>query len=169
MKNEELCLSLTCLTYNTYSPSFMSPSALGLLIGGVVPAVLFGLVNVVVRFGAQDGISAGKYMMFTGFGVMIAGFFFSFLQTSSVSMMPKTMLLAVLYGFLWSIASGCIVYALNIYHPPMSKLVPIFNMNTLIAVILTLIIFSEWQHVHLLKLIIGVIFVFLGGTFVGLA
>jgi hypothetical protein len=107
--------------------------------------------------------------MFTGFGVMLAGFFFSFLQPSSVSMMPKTMLLAIVYGFLWSIASGCIVYALNTYHPPMSKLVPIFNMNTLVAVTLTLIIFSEWQQVHLLKLILGVLFVVLGGTLVGLA
>ncbi len=147
----------------------MLPSTLGLLIGGVVPAVIFGLVNVVVRLGAQDGISAGKYMMFTGFGVMLAGFTLTFLQSSSFAMMPKTMLLAVLYGFLWGIASGCIVYALTMYHPLMSKLVPIFNMNTLVAVTLTLIIFAEWQQVHLIKLIIGVLFVVLGGTLVGLA
>lgn len=51
----------------------------------------------------------------------------------------------------------------------MSKLVPFFNMNTLVSVALILWIFAEWQSVNVLKFLIGVIFVVLGGTLVALA
>ncbi len=147
----------------------MKPETFGILIGGLLPAVLFGFCNVVAKFGAQQGISAGAYMVIAGIGVTVSGAALWFTQSGGVPMTGSTIGFAFLYGILWGISSGLVMFALLRYRVPMSKLVPLFNMNTLVSVALILWIFAEWQSVNVLKLLIGVIFVVLGGTLVALA
>ncbi len=147
----------------------MKPETLGILIGGLLPAVLFGFCNVAAKFGAQQGINAGAYTMIAGIGVLMSGFALWFVQAKGLPMTGPTMGFALLYGMLWGISSGLVMFSLLRYRVPMSKLVPLFNMNTLVSVVLILWIFAEWQSVNVLKLLIGVIFVVLGGTLVALA
>lgn len=44
-----------------------------------------------------------------------------------------------------------------------SKLVPLFNMNTLVAVCLGLLVFSEWKNVHVLQLAVASVLIIIGG------
>lgn len=147
----------------------MRPETIGMIIGGLVPCVLFGFVNLFARMGAQDGINAGHFMFLAGIGVAVAGAVFSLTQPQALPMTGRTMVLAMLYGAGWSLGSGCIMFSLLRYRVPIAKLVPLFNMNTLVAVALTVVIFAEWKLVHLTKLILGSIFVVIGGILVALA
>lgn len=147
----------------------MKPDTLGLLIGGILPAILFGLCNVAARFGAQDGMSAGAYMIVAGIGVALSGVAVWLLQTGGVPMTGRTMSFALLYGVLWGLSSCFVLIALLRFHVPLSKLVPLFNLNTLVSVGLLLWIFAEWQSVNVLKLLIGAVFVVAGGTLVALS
>ena len=47
-----------------------------------------------------------------------------------------------------------------------AQLVPLYNMNTLVAVILALIVFSEWQELQLVKLLLGTVLIVAGAIFV---
>jgi uncharacterized membrane protein len=52
------------------------------------------------------------------------------------------------------------------YQTPLAKLVPLYNMNTLITAGLALIIFAEWRDADPLRLFIGAGLIVLGGIFV---
>ena len=52
------------------------------------------------------------------------------------------------------------------YGTPLSQLVPIYNINTLFAVLLALVVFSEWQNVNVSTLMIGTLMVTIGAIFV---
>ena len=69
-------------------------------------------------------------------------------------------------GLTWAVAAGLVAFALSKYSTPISKLVPLYNMNTLVAVCIGLVAFAEWKDVHISKLIIGSVLVVIGGTLV---
>ena len=147
----------------------MSAQVLGLIVGGFIPAFLFGFTNIAAKLGSQNGVSVGLYTIIAGIGVIIAGVCLFFLQPALAPMTQRTMWFALTYGILWGIGSGCIMLALTFYKVPLSSIVPIFNMNTLIAVGILLIFFGESQQVHVLQLLVGAIFVVIGGTLVALS
>jgi transporter family protein len=76
---------------------------------------------------------------------------------------------SLLFGSLWALGSGCVVIALYRYEAALSKLAPLYNTNTLVAIVLSLIIFAEWQQVDLVKLLGGAVLIVLGGILVSLA
>jgi hypothetical protein len=49
----------------------------------------------------------------------------------------------------------CIALALGRYEARISQLVPLYNMNTLVAVGLGLTVLGEWREVNLLRLLLG--------------
>ena len=66
----------------------------------------------------------------------------------------------------WGIASGLVAYSLLHFNVPISQLVPLYNMNTLVAVLLALVVFSEWKDLHTLKLLFGTVLIAIGAVFV---
>lgn len=63
-------------------------------------------------------------------------------------------------------ASGLVAYTLLNFNVPISQLVPLYNMNTLVAVVLALIIFAEWRDLHAIKLLSGSALIVLGAILV---
>jgi hypothetical protein len=59
-----------------------------------------------------------------------------------------------------------VAFTLTRYSTPISKLVPLYNMNTLVAVCIGLVAFAEWKDVQVPQLIAGSVLVVLGGTLV---
>lgn len=94
----------------------MKPETFGILIGGIIPAFLFGLCNVVAKFGAQQGISAGVYMVIAGIGVTISGAAVWCIQSGGVPMTGRTIGFAFLYGMLW----GCQFRSCDVLSPSIS-------------------------------------------------
>ena len=146
----------------------MKTETLGLLIGGLLPALCFTVTNVSMKLSNQQGIGAAYYVMFVGLGVISLGIALWFLQPE-----PKFTSKGALYSFGagigWAVGAAAVSYALTTYNTPLGKLTPLFNMNTLFTVVIGLWIFAEWQQVRVPQLLIGSVLIVLGGTMVARA
>jgi transporter family protein len=69
-------------------------------------------------------------------------------------------------GLSWGSGSVLVAIAINNYKTPLSVLAPLYNMNTLVAVVGALFIFSEWRDVNVVRLIIGSLLIIGGGVLV---
>ncbi len=143
----------------------MSSKAIALLIGGFLPAFIYGGSAIFQKFSTNIGISISTYLVAVGLGVAIAGLGFYFFD-NTVPFSIKASSFAGLFGLTWGIASGLVAYSLLQFNIPISQLVPLYNMNTLIAVLLALVIFSEWKELHTVKLLVGSILIVIGAIFV---
>jgi uncharacterized membrane protein len=143
----------------------MPPHTTGLIIGGLLPALFFGLSTVFAKPANQIGISTSFYLIFVGLAVILVGLGLGVIwpdRTLSLS----SGAFAMLVGLSWGTAAGLVAIALAQYQMPIAKLAPLFNMNTLVAVGLGLLIFAEAQDVNVPQLIIGALLITLGGWLV---
>ena len=69
-------------------------------------------------------------------------------------------------GIALGLGTGFVALGLLKYRAPLAKLVPLYNMNTLVTVMLALIIFAEWQQTNTVQLLVGAAFIILGGLLV---
>ena len=143
----------------------MSSHAAGILIGGLVPALLFSVANLSTKGVSQVGMGVGWYVFFAGIGVMLAGSLF-LLFIPERSMTSASGVFASGVGLSWGLGIGMIVIAINRFGSPIGILTPIFNMNTLITVLLALWIFSEWKQVKVPQLLLGSVLIVVGGMVV---
>jgi drug/metabolite transporter (DMT)-like permease len=141
---------------------------IGLVIGGLLPAVLFGVNGVLAKASTEAGIGLGVYLLVIGAGVTLTGVLFLFIDPSR-AFSAKAGWLTLAMGVTWGLGVGLVGIALTKYGAPLSKLVPLYNFNTLVAVLLALWVFSEWEKVQALKLVLGAVLVIIGGTLVALA
>ena len=146
----------------------MSPHAIGILIGGLLPAILFSITNLSTKAVSNAGIGVGWYVVFAGAGVTIMGGILLFLFPERM-ISAKYALFSGFAGFAWGLGIGCIVIALNKFGNPIGVLTPLFNLNTLITVLVALWIFAEWKQVKIPQLLIGSVLIVVGGVFVARA
>lgn len=146
----------------------MSPQTTGLIIGGLFAALLYGISNLFTKASTQAGIGIGWYLIVIGVVVTMAGLVFFFIIPDQPFSF-RAGAYAGLLGLFWGLGTGCIAIALTQYQVPLGKLVPIFNMNTLISVLLALWIFAEWKQVRVPQLLIGSVLIVVGGTLVAKA
>jgi uncharacterized membrane protein len=143
----------------------MSTKTIALLLGGFLPALIYGGSALFQKVSTNLGISLSAYLVATGIGVVIVGVGYSIFE-NSFAFSIKSGLYAGAFGLTWGIASALVAYTLLNYEVSISQLVPLYNMNTLVAVILALIIFSEWKDVDILKLLSGAILIVVGAVLV---
>jgi drug/metabolite transporter (DMT)-like permease len=146
----------------------MSSQALGIIIGGLVPAVLFGFTNLFIKSSTEEGIGLPIYLIVVGLAAVMIGCILAFFfPDRSINITSGSYAFAA--GALWALGIACIAFTLQKYGTPMSVLVPLFNMNTLIAVLLALWLFAEWKQVHVPKLLLGTVLMTVGGALVARA
>ena len=132
----------------------MTSKSTALLLGGFLPALIYGGSAIFQKMSTNLGISLSAYLVATGIGVAIVGVGF-YLFDNSFDFSIKSGLYAGVFGLTWGIATGLVAYTLLNFEVSISQLVPLYNMNTLVAVLLALIIFSEWKDIHTIKLLTG--------------
>lgn len=137
----------------------------GIIVGGLIPALFFGISGIFVKASTSSGIGLGVYLLAVGVGVLVAGMVFYYFEPE-VDINICSGLFAWSAGFFWAVGGGLLALALLKYGTPIATLVPLYNMNTLITVLLGLIIFSEWQDVNLMKLLWGTLLIMVGGSLV---
>ncbi len=140
----------------------MVAQTFGYLLGGIIPALLLGIYSVLQKVSTKQGISPGMLMVVMGLNIMIVGFVYCFVS-KEYAVTIRSGLSASITGIVWGIATVLIAVALAKYNVAISKLVPLFNMNTLVAVCLGLIVFSEWKNVHVLQLAVASVLIIIGG------
>lgn len=137
----------------------------GIVVGGLLPALLYGITGVLMKASTQHSIGLGLYMICAGIGVTGIGLaYFCLFQDKAANV--QSICYAIAMGTTWGLGTLLATIGLSHFGMPVSKLVPLYNMNTLIAVLLGLWIFAEWQHVSLVELITGAVLIVVGGTLV---
>lgn len=140
----------------------MSNQTLGILLGGVVPAVFLALFNIFMKYSTRHDTSGFYFMLFVGLSVsIICGALI--LITGDRAITLHGFGFAVGSGVLWVTSISLIFYALSKYNTPLSKISPIFNANTMLVVLISLVVFSEWQEVNLPKTIAATLMI-IGGS-----
>ena len=140
----------------------MDQKLLGLLIGGLLPAIFLGFAGVFQKMSTNEGISIGPYVTVTGLAITVVGLLV-WLFTKESSFSVTSGVYASLFGFFWAVGSVCIATSLIKYNANISQLVPLYNMNTLITVVAGLVFLGEYKNINLAYLISGASVVLVGG------
>jgi len=140
----------------------MSPKTIGLLLGGVAAALLFGFSGVLQKLSNSDGIGVGPYMTIAGIAVTIVGVV-AWILTGDNTVHIASGLYAFGFGAIWGVASLLIALSLAKFGSNISQLVPLYNMNTLVAVFIGLALLGEYRTSNPWYLIPGTVAIVLGG------
>src|SRR5262245_50475742 len=117
----------------------MSKLTLAILIGGLLPAVLYGVAGVLQKTAARTGIGPGPYILIIGVvAALIGGAITLVSRDTSVTWAGAAHTAG--FAVLWAGAVVSIMLALGRYEGPVSVIVPLYNTNTLIAVLLGLVV-----------------------------
>jgi uncharacterized membrane protein len=146
----------------------MKSNTLALLIGGVLPAFLLGLSSIFQKTGNRAGIGTGPYLVVVGVVVLVIGLVITLVQRD-LSWNRTSVLHSALGALLWGGGMFCIATALGRYNAQISQLVPLYNMNTLVAVGVGLVALGEWKSVHPAMIAAATVFTIAGGIFAALS
>ncbi|MEO0396140.1 MAG: hypothetical protein AAF243_09180 [Cyanobacteria bacterium P01_A01_bin.137] len=143
----------------------MTSNLLGLMVGGLLPALFYGISSVFAKSSTNAGMSVGGHLFVIGITISLTGLLFNVLLPGNV---PSIMAVASssMQGVFWGLGTGCVVLGLLKYQAPLAKLVPLYNMNTLVTSGLALVIFAEWRAVNPLQLLVGAGLIVAGGILV---
>lgn len=143
----------------------MTSNLLGLLVGGLLPALFYGISSVFAKSSTNAGMSVGGHLFVIGIAVSVTGLMFNVLLPGNI---PSLVAVAwsSMQGIFWGLGTGCVVLGLIKYQAPLAKLVPLYNMNTLVTSGLALVLFAEWRAVNPLQLLVGAGLIVAGGILV---
>lgn len=142
----------------------VSPQTMGIVVGGLVPAIAYSAFAIGTKFATQAGLGTGPLLVMLGASCAAVGAVFWWLLPSSIGMASAGW--GIASGLAWAFGTGLVSLALFRWGTPISKLNPIYNTNTLITVVLGLVIFSEWKQANPLPLIGGAVLILVGSLLV---
>jgi hypothetical protein len=133
-----------------------------LLIGGLLPAVLYGVAGVFQKWSAKSGGTVSMYLIGFGLATFLAGWVFRWLLAEP-SASTGSVMFALAGGAAFATGAGLISLALIRYDAAIAQLSPLYNSNVLITVGLGLAIFAESGQLSVGRLLLGTALI-LGGA-----
>ncbi len=143
----------------------MNSNYLGMILGGVIPAIIFGLGGILVKASNQEGISLNYLILFSGMGALIISIL-AFILFKEKSVNVKSCVYAFFVGATWACGVLLVAMALIKYNTPMSIISPLNCTACFVTVLLALVIFSEWKSLHVLRLVVGTVLIVTGAMLV---
>ncbi|MEX0628858.1 MAG: hypothetical protein WEB63_00415 [Cucumibacter sp.] len=134
-------------------------------IGGLVPALAFGVGAIFQKGAALQGMQVGTYILFAGAVTLVGGLImrFAFGETGwTLGAVP----MAIGGGLGMAIGTGAFTFALVRLGAPVSLIAPITVVSTLVTVFLSFLIFKEHEGVVALRLVAGALLVVAGAALV---
>ena len=148
----------------------MSQHALGIIAGGLAPALFYCVFPIFMKYSSQHQLSPGALLLCIGIAVSILGGLVLWAWEGSVGTITmKGTVFGLLAGICWGLGALGVSIAVSRFGTPVSLLTPIFNTNTLIAVLLGLVVFSEWKTVQLSWLLGGTALIVAGSIVISRA
>jgi hypothetical protein len=141
----------------------MTPKTIGIILGGILPAVLFGITGVLQKYSNRAGIGTGPYLIVIGISITVVGIGLT-LTDRDTTINLQSGLYTALFGLTWGVSSALIAIALRRYGASISQLVPLYNMNTLVAVLIGLFMMGEWKTLSIPKLLAAALLIIVGGV-----
>ena len=143
----------------------MNQSAAGIVIGGIIPAFVFGGYGVMQKQCMRAGLGLAGF--FLVLGATAAGGGLAIRAWASGGVPPLgAALSAAGFALLWSLGIGLILLAVDRFGAGISQLAPLYNSCTLITVLLGLWLFAEWKEVSALPLLLGAAAIVAGAVIV---
>ncbi len=153
---------------NSAGPSSRARHRQALLIGGLLPAVVLGVTGPLMKNAMRGGLGTGEFLVV--FGVTLVGVGLACRPWRNGRTIPRAAVMTgVVTGVLWTLGTALTLVALGRLGASISQLTPLFNMNTLVVVLLGLWLFKEHRHVRSAPLVIGAALVILGAVLVARA
>lgn len=143
----------------------MNSNFIGILVGGIIPAISFGIGGVFVKASNQQGISLSYYILFTSIGVLIFSLIAFFIFNERIVNI-KSGAYAFTVGATWVVGVLLVAFALKKYNTPISIISALNCTACLVTILLSLYIFSEWKETHVVRLLIGSIMIVIGAMLV---
>ncbi|MDJ0533332.1 MAG: hypothetical protein QNJ70_12675 [Xenococcaceae cyanobacterium MO_207.B15] len=142
----------------------MSQKILGILIGGIIPALFYGVSAITMKAGSEYKISTSSYLMIIGIAIFITGIVLKpFITTSDSQETLSGIGFSLISGLLWALGTALVNYSIAKFDTPIALLAPLYNMNTLVAVLGGMILFAEWKTINSIPVFIGTVLVVCGG------
>lgn len=143
-------------------------NSVGMLVGGLLPALAFGVGALFQKHSNDIGIGQSNYLLFFALGLLMASGI-AFLTFPDNVLSVRAGLFASGHGLLFGAGFVFLAIGLTVYSLPISKLVPLANMSTLVAVVLGLVLFGEHAKLNLGYLLSGATLIVVGGILVSRA
>jgi uncharacterized membrane protein len=140
-------------------------AALVVAVGGVLPAVLWGVTAIFQKQSALHATGPAHYLIAFGTVIALAGFVASHIWHGP-GWTGRGVGYAALAGVTFSLGTGLISFALWHYQAPLSKLAPIWSCNVLVTVAISALLLGEASQLNLPQLGLGTALIFAGAMLV---
>src|SRR3989344_8395353 len=133
---------------------------------GIVAAVCFGVNTIIFKIAMQKGNLNPAYASLAfGVGILFA-FFLYYFAKPSLQFEWKSTLLAVVAGIVWAIGFLAIAIAIS-QKGEVARLAPLYNANTIIAVILGIVLLKEVPDMsQMWRVVAGAVMIVVGAVLV---
>lgn len=136
-----------------------------LIVGGLIPAFLYGLAGIFQKWSARGGGSVSVYLIGFGLATVIVGVAYRAVLPDGPSP-SASMGFALLGGLAFGVGAGLISFAIIRFDAAISQLSPLYSLNTLVTIVLGLLIFSEFRNLQVPRLLAGALMILAGGWIV---
>lgn len=136
-----------------------------ILVGGLLPAFLFGVSAIFQKSAVLGGVTAGTYIVFDGLVMVAVGLILRQALGETTFFAPGWPW-AIAGGLCFAVAAGAFAFAVQRMGAPVSLLAPITVISTLVTVVLSFIIFREHEGVRGVQLMGGALLVVAGAALV---
>lgn len=135
------------------------------LVGGLLPAFLFGISAIFQKAALQSGVGPGSYMVLDGIIFIMVGLILR-AALGEPDFGGRGIPVALIGGLLFALASGAISFALRQWAAPISLIAPITVISSLVTVIAGFAVFREYEGIDALRLLAGAVLVVVGAALV---
>jgi len=143
----------------------MAQTQMGMLIGGILPSILFALGTVFQKMSNKTNLGLNFYLISVGLGVVALGLISTFILEDRI-LAVKGAVFGIIQGLCFG--TGIVLFALGItrFNLPVSQLGPIVSTTTLFTVLFGFVVFSEYKNVNVKILIAGAFLIVIGAALV---
>lgn len=133
---------------------------------GIIAAIFFGINTVIFKVAIQKGnLNPGYASLAYGIGIMITLLIYYF-ANPSWQFEWKSTSMAVVAGMTWAVGALALAIALS-QKGNIAQLAPIYNTNTIIAVVLGIFLLKEIPNMsQMIRIVIGTVMIVAGAVLV---
>jgi uncharacterized membrane protein len=134
-------------------------------VGGLLPALCLGMATVLMKLSFRHHISIPAYVTLVGATICIVGLLSAvFTQRWHITLQSGAAAIAM--GCIWSCASIAMAIGLTRLDLPVAIIAPLSNSNAIVAVLLSALLFREWETLNVMKVLLGTALIVAGASLV---
>jgi uncharacterized membrane protein len=134
-----------------------------LLIGGIVPAFLFAGSAIFSKLAARSSLPNSASITAMGVAIAVVGIIASFFPQEGDRLSFEGLGNAYISGTSWGLGALCVYVAIRHFDAPISVITPLYNTNSILAVLAGCLFLSEWSVVNQGYLVIALFLFTVGG------